>query len=349
MAQGEMAREMKKDMNDEIFRRKEEHIDLCLKEDVQSLQSAGWDQIRLPHCALPELDLAQITTDCSFLGRDFAAPFMISSMSGGSPAGEKLNQTLGEFAQRANLPMGVGSQRIALENRDKKLFDLRKVAPKATLYANIGLVQLNCGVSVEDCQWLVDSLEAQALIVHLNPLQEAVQENGNTRFSGLLLKLSELAKRVSVPLILKETGCGLDPLSAKRALEAGVAAFDAAGLGGTHWGYIEGLRTPSRAHLGEMFRSWGRPSAAALVDLRAALGPSVPIVASGGLRNGLDAAKALHLGADFVAMALPFLQAAQSGVEGLETFLKQNIEALKIALFCSGRKAVRTLSRHGKL
>jgi isopentenyl-diphosphate delta-isomerase len=330
--------------------RKQEHLDLCLKRDVASTHTAGWDEVPLPHRALPEISFDNIDLDTRFLGEDFAAPFLVSSMTGGSRAGDALNVRLARFAQQARIPMGVGSQRFAVEARksgkarDPSASALRKAAPKAVLYANIGIVQFNYGFSVDDAAWLVDTLEARALILHANPLQEAIQAEGDRDFSGLFRRLTEVKKRVTVPIILKETGCGLDLLSCRRAREAGVDAIDVAGLGGTHWGFIEGLRSPNRRALGEIFRNWGIPTAQALSEARALLGPEFPIIASGGVRHGLDAAKAIYLGADLVGMALPFLKAAQEGDKALEDFFKLHCEALKTAFFCTGHTSAAELA-----
>lgn len=323
--------------------RKQSHLDLCRTQDVASESPAGWDDIRLPHVALPEIDFVAVSLESEFLGQKFAAPFLISSMTGGSPEGEQVNRTLAEFAQQARIPMGVGSQRVALENRSAKLFDLRKTAPRAVLYANLGIVQFNYGVTVDDVQWLVEQLGAQALILHANPLQEAIQTEGDRNFAQLLRHIPEIKKGLSVPVILKETGCGLDPATCLRAREAGIDAVDIAGLGGTHWGFIEGLRDEKRRALGDMFRDWGTPTANALMDARESLGPDFPIIASGGVRHGLDAAKALFLGADLVGMAMPFLQAAKGGPQALQDFLALQSEALKIALFCSGYTAAKEI------
>jgi len=252
-----------------------------------------------------------------------------------------LNERLAEFAEHARVPMGVGSQRIALENRELKAFALRQVAPRATLLANIGAVQLNYGVGRDELLFLVDQLQAQALILHLNPLQECIQEEGDRNFSNLLSKIESLAQDFPVPLIVKETGCGLDSVTARRLAEAGIAALDVAGMGGTHWGLIEGLRSESRRELGLLFRDWGLPTAQALKDVCAARSTWTQkpvLVASGGIRHGLDAAKALALGADMVGMALPFLKAAKAGPSALEQFFETQTQALKVALFCTGSK-----------
>ena len=323
--------------------RKQEHLDLCRTQNVSSNVRAGWDAIQLVHQAAPEIDFNEVSIETEFLGLPLKAPFLISSMTGGSAEGESVNRLLAEFAQARGIPMGVGSQRVALENRTSGLFEMRKTAPKAVLFANIGLVQMNYGVTVADCQWLVDKLEAQALILHLNPLQEAIQTEGDRNFSNLLQNISRLKKSISVPLILKETGCGLDPDTCERAIDEGIDALDIAGLGGTHWGFIEGLRDSKRQELGEMFRDWGIPTVEALTDVREAVGESVPLIASGGIRHGLDAAKAFYLGADLVGMALPFLKKASAGLPALNDFLDLQSEALRIALFCTGKTHLKEL------
>lgn len=347
--------------NTQTADRKQAHLEICKNLEVESTSSAGWEKIRLPHVALPELDFAKVKTEATLLGRLHSAPLLISSMTGGSREGERLNRVLARFAETAGLPMGVGSQRVALEHRDADFFSLRKVAPRATLFANIGLVQLNKGVTTSDLQWLVEKLEAQALILHANVLQEAVQQEGDRDFSGLFRKIEGLRKVIQVPLILKETGCGLDAQTARRALEAGVDVLDVAGLGGTHWGFIEGLRSPQRRQLGEIFRDWGIPTADAITAVRREVGSRATVIASGGIRNGLDVAKAMHLGADFCGMALPFLKVAaaadhdDAALAALHAYFELQRESLRIALFCMGlneptalRRAAATLSTERK-
>ena len=339
----------------ETLSRKDEHLDLCSQKNVSSNGTAGWEHITLPHSALPNLDFNEINLETYFLNQKFSAPFLISSMTGGSPRGEKINQTLALFAQEMTIPMGVGSQRIFIEDRSlssKEIFDLRKIAPSAVLYANIGAVQLNYGVSVKDCLHLVEKLQAQALILHLNPLQEAIQKEGNRNFKNLWPKISELCKQSSVPVILKETGCGLDAQTCLRAQETGIKAIDIAGFGGTHWGYIEGLRHTEREVLGEQFRSWGIPTSEALVEARTILEKSFPIIASGGIRNGLEAAKAIYLGADLTGLALPFLKAfdENSETEQIEKLKKtyfELCEALKVSLFCTNSVNTAKLKENG--
>jgi len=328
----------------ETSRRKQDHLDLCLNHNVESRESSSWDSIQLPHRALPEINFNDINLSTTFFKRKYAAPYLISSMTGGSPQGEELNLRLARFAEEKNIPMGVGSQRVALENREYGFFSrLRKEAPTVTLFANIGAVQLNYGVSADDCQWLIDSLEAQAFTLHCNPLQEAIQREGNRDFSNLFRKIEQIKKSLTVPLILKETGCGIDPVTAQKAMDAGVDAIDIAGRGGSHWGFIEGLRSPERRELGVLFRNWGNESAQATRDCLRIVNKRIPVIASGGIRSGLDASKALYLGATLCGMALPFIRAAEQGEEVLNTFWNTQTEALKIALFCMGCKEVYAL------
>lgn len=345
--------------NNETQGRKDDHLNLCVQKDVSSRGSSDFESLSLPHCALPDIDFSQINLETTFLNQKFSAPFLISSMTGGSEKGERINDILCNFAQDVNIPMGVGSQRIALEdkikNKSSSLFNLRKNAPKAVLYANIGAVQLGYGVSIDDCRYLAENLQAQAFILHLNPLQEAIQKEGDRNFSNLWPKIEKLCKELPIPVILKETGCGLDVKTSKRALEVGVSALDLAAFGGTHWGYIEGLRHSERAFLGDEFRSWGIPTRECIENNIRALGWKVPMIASGGIRTGLDAAKSLYLGAHMAGLALPFLIAAEKDLNtsaSLESALHKlynNLkESLKIALFCTNSKSIDDLRQTGK-
>ncbi len=325
-----------------ISRRKDEHLELCLTQNVNSNSTHFWDGVSMPHRALPELDFDQIDLTSSFLNFKFNFPILISSMTGGTEGSEKINYTLAELSQNKNIPMGVGSHRVVLKSKSHEYFQLKKRFPKSTIWANLGMVQFNYGVSIDDCLQLIEQTQASAFILHLNPLQEAIQKEGDRNFSGLLKKTSEFKKRLgSIPLIVKETGCGLSSQDCIRLKEAGVDALDIAGLGGTHWGFIEGLRSEERRALGDMFRNWGIPTPQALMEARKALGTTFPIIASGGIRHGLDGAKALYLGADLFGLAKPFLVKAQEGYESLEKFFDMQAEALRIALFSSGNRNVK--------
>jgi isopentenyl-diphosphate delta-isomerase len=326
--------------------RKSDHLNICLNQDVESQTTAGWENVYLPHSALPDIDFENIDLSASFLNFQFDYPFLISSMTGGTSDSDKINATLAQFAQAKNIPMGLGSQRYLVERKKSGRFsslDIRKFAPKAHLWANIGAIQLNYGVEVDDCLWLVEELQAQVLILHLNPLQEAIQMEGDRNFKGLWAKIEKVKKAVKVPVILKETGCGIDQKTAKRAIDIGIDALDIAGLGGTHWGLIEGLRHQKREELGHVFRNWGIPSAIALRAVLEVAPSSYPVIASGGIRTGLDCAKALGMGASLCGLALPFLKAVSAGPEATEQTFKILEESLAIACFTSGASTIKEL------
>lgn len=326
--------------SDSTALRKQEHLDLCLGADVSSRTGNSWEKVQIPHRALPEISMEEIQIHESLWGHRLESPLFISSMTGGSPLADELNLRLARLAEKNGIAMGVGSQRVALElrkeDKSSSSFALRKAAPSAMLFANLGAVQLNYGVSIDDCKWLVDSIEATALILHLNPLQEAIQHEGDTNFSGLWKKIELLKKSLETPIILKETGCGLDYATCSRAREAGIDALDSAGMGGSHWGYIEGLRHSERQELGKAFRSWGIPSVNALQNAVEAFGSSGPVFASGGISSGLDVAKAVYSGATLAGMALPFIKAAEKGEDELQLFLDRQNEMIRIAYFCAG-------------
>lgn len=320
--------------------RKKEHLDICLEQDVSSEESNGFERYKLVHCALPEMNLADVDLSCHFLGHQLAAPIIISAMTGGTERARALNQSLARAAQRFGLAMCLGSQRALLE--DPQLFAtyaVREVAPDILLMANLGAIQLQNGYSVAECQAAVDRIGADALVLHLNPLQEALQPGGDTNYRGLLEKIHEVCLFLRVPVIIKEVGYGLSVPAAKALLQAGAAALDIAGAGGTSWSQVEKLRaaTPEQAQIADAFRGWGIPTAEALEDLRHAL-PKSLLIASGGITNGVEAAKALALGADIIGMALPLLKAANRSEDDLHNTLHIILEQLRIALFCTGSR-----------
>lgn len=327
--------------NEETVSRKLDHVRIVLDEDVAAKGIAtGFAAYRLPHEALPELDLAEIDTTTTFLGRVLRAPLLISSMTGGAGDVARINTTIAEAVNVLGLAMGVGSQRAAI--RDPRLaytYDVRKLAPKALLLANLGAVQLNYGYGIDECRRAVDMIQADALILHLNALQEAVQPEGNTNFKGLLGKIEHVCRDLGVPVIVKEVGNGIGPQTARRLVEAGVWGIDVAGAGGTSWSEVERFRhkTEAGAKTAGAFAGWGVPTTEALRQVRAAL-PHVPLIGSGGVRNGVDVAKAIALGADLAATAKPALVAAaqEHGSEVLVTALQVFIDELRIAMFCSG-------------
>lgn len=335
----------------DITQRKRDHIDLCLNQDVAMDFAAGFEGYRFLHQAVPEIGLADISLETTFLGRNLGAPILISSMTGGPVQGETINRNLAEAARRLRLPMGLGSQRIVFERPEalSSFAVARKTAPGILLIGNIGAVQLNYGFDAARCAEAVESVGADALYLHLNPLQEAIQPEGDTDFRGLLARIADLAAKVDFPVLAKEVGCGITPDVAVRLANCGVAAIDVSGAGGTSWSRIEAHRAPEAAQrtLGEVFANWGVPTAACVAGCRQAL-PDMPLIASGGIRTGLDAAKALALGADLVGLAMPLLEPATRSAEAVVEVLEQVMRELRTAMFLLGAADVARLkkSRH---
>lgn len=332
--------------------RKADHIRICLEGDVQCQDvTTGLEHYRFQHCCLPELDLADLDIRTQFLGKALGAPLLISSMTGGTEQAKLINQRLATIAQTYGLAMGVGSQRVAVETPDlAHTFQVRTLAPDVLLLANLGAVQLNYGYGLSEVCRLVDWLEADALILHLNPLQECIQPQGDTNFRGLLARIGHLCEHLPVPVIAKEVGNGISAPMAQRLIEVGVQAIDVAGAGGTSWAKVERERaqTPLQRRLGHTFGDWGIPTAECITAIRACL-PTVPLIASGGLRNGLEVAKAIALGADLVGLARPFLQAACESEEALAFLAEALIAELEVTLFCTGNATLADLQRSRSL
>jgi isopentenyl-diphosphate delta-isomerase len=326
--------------------RKADHLRICLDENVQCDRvTTGLERYRFLHCALPELDYCDLDIHTQFLGKSLDAPLLISSMTGGTEQARLINTRLAQTAQTFGLAMGVGSQRVAIENPElMTTFSVRRYAPDILLLANLGAVQLNYSYGLEQCQRVVDWLEADALILHLNPLQECVQTRGDTNFRGLLAKIETLCSRLPVPVIAKEVGNGISVSLAKKLMTAGVTAIDVAGAGGTSWARVESERAVDvrQRRIGNTFADWGLPTAECITTIRA-VAPTLPLIASGGLRNGLDAAKALALGADLVGMALPFLKAANQSEASLTELMDILMAEIKTVLFCTGQATLSDL------
>jgi isopentenyl-diphosphate Delta-isomerase len=319
--------------------RKAEHIRICLESDVQfKAQGSGFDRYQFNHACLPELDYQEIDITTNFLGKQLGAPILISSMTGGTEQAKQINRNLAEIAQEYKLAMGVGSQRVAIEKPEvADTFQVRKIAPDILLLANIGAVQLNYQYGIEQCLQAVEILEADALILHLNPLQECIQPQGDTNFKGLLDRIASVCDRLSVPVIAKEVGNGISAGMAQQLINAGVNAIDVAGAGGTSWAKVESERAKTRLQrrLGETFGDWGIPTADCIVEIHQVL-PNLPLIASGGLRNGLDVAKAIALGADLGGLAFPFLQAADISASAVAELTQILMAELQTVLFCTG-------------
>lgn len=319
--------------------RKADHIRICLEQDVQFHSNTnGLERYRFTHSCLPELDCSEIDLKTTFLGKQLGAPLLISSMTGGTEQAGIINRRLACVAQHYKIAMGVGSQRVAVEKPEvASTFAVRSLAPDILLFANLGAVQLNYEYGLDQCLRMVDLLEADALILHLNPLQECIQPKGDTNFRGLLDKISSLCIKLPVPVIAKEVGNGICAAMAEKLLSAGVAAIDVAGAGGTSWAKVESERakTAMQRRLGMTFADWGLPTAECITSIRA-VAPLVPLIASGGLRHGLDVAKAIALGADIAGLALPFLQAAAESEAALQALVEVLIAEITTVLFCTG-------------
>jgi isopentenyl-diphosphate delta-isomerase len=333
-----------------IKQRKKEGIDIPLQKNVQAKTTSTYlEYVRLVHNALPELDYDDIDTSMTFLGKRFSAPIIIDSMTGGTDEATVINGRLGELAEKYGFGMGLGSQRAGLKSEQlAATYSIaRKNAPNAFLIANIGGAQLSKGFTVDEAKKIVKMIGANALVVHLNPLQELVQPEGEPRYKGVLARISELAKTIDVPLIVKEVGAGISKEVAIKLEIANVSAINIAGAGGTSWAGVEKLRAESlkddlKKHLGEMFWDWGIPTAASLIEVRRAV--KLPLIASGGLRNGLEVAKCIALGASMAAMAYPFLQTAAQSRESLFAFADTILAELKSTMFLVGAKNIAALA-----
>lgn len=332
-----------------IKQRKKDGIEIPLQKNVQARTTSTFlEHVKMVHNALPEINYDDIDLSTKFLGHRFSAPLIIDSMTGGTDEATTINGRLGELAEKYGLGMGLGSQRAGLKSEElAATYSIaRKNAPNAFLIANIGGAQLAKGLTVDDARKIVKMIRANALVVHLNPLQELVQPEGEPRYAGVLAKIAELVKSMDVPVIVKEVGAGISREVAIKLEMAGASAINVAGAGGTSWAGVEKLRADmvkdnSKAHLGELFWDWGIPTAASLIEVRKAV--KLPLVASGGLRNGLEVAKCIALGASMAAMAYPFLRAAAQSREALFTFADTILAELKSTMFLVGAKNVPAL------
>ncbi|HEX9677987.1 type 2 isopentenyl-diphosphate Delta-isomerase [Nitrososphaera sp.] len=334
-----------------IKQRKKDGIEIPLHKDVQARTASTYlEYVKLVHNALPELDYDDIDLSTTFLGHRFSVPLIIDSMTGGTDEATIINGRLGELAQQYGFGMGLGSQRAGLKSEElaATYSVARDNAPGAFLIANIGGAQLAKGLTIEEARKIVKMIGANALVVHLNPLQELVQPEGEPRYRGVLDRISELVKNMDVPVIVKEVGAGISREVAIRLEMAGVSAINVAGAGGTSWAGVEKLRADmmknkAKARLGEVFWDWGIPTAASLIQVRRAV--KLPLIASGGMRNGLEVAKCVVLGASMAAMAYPFLKAAAHSKEALFAFTDSVIAELKSTMFLVGASNVQSLAR----
>ncbi|MFD1453384.1 type 2 isopentenyl-diphosphate Delta-isomerase [Oceanobacillus sojae] len=322
-----------------INQRKTEHIRLCLEGEVEGVnKSTGLEGIHFLHNALPEIDFAEISFATSFLNKALQAPFLVSSMTGGSELATTINQNLALAAEQKGWALAIGSTRAFLESdQHKESFLIRQQAPTVPLIVNIGAVQLNYGYGAEECQRIIDKTEADSIVLHLNSLQEAVQDGGDLNFKDLLPKIEQVCKQVNAPVGVKEVGFGIDGEAAERLYDAGISYIDVAGAGGTSWSQVEKLRSkdPLKKAAAEAFNNWGNPTKDCLVSVRSQL-PDAPLVASGGMKTGVDAAKAITIGADVIGYARHLLQAATESAEAVVQTMEQLELELKMTMFGIG-------------
>ena len=330
----------------ENVQRKADHIHVALNEDVEfHTRTTGLEKYSFIYEALPEISLEEVDTSTTLLGKRLSMPLIISSMTGGTPDTARYNRLFAEAAQHFGIAMGVGSQRVAFEMPMlEDTFRVRDIAPDILLFANLGAVQLNNGYGVEECIRAVDMIGADALILHLNPLQECVQTDGNTNFHNLSTKIADICDALDVPVIVKEVGHGISARTAKLLEDVGVDAIDVAGAGGTSWAKVESHRAtdPRLISLGAVLGEWGLPTVDSLLAVRS-VSPNRTVIASGGIRTGDDIAKCIALGADATGMALPLLKCASQSKDALFAKIDQLQEELTTIMLCTGSKNVASL------
>jgi isopentenyl-diphosphate delta-isomerase len=333
-----------------IAKRKQRHIRVSLEENVEADIPTGFGDVSLVHRAVPEIDLKDVDASTELFGKKLSAPLIISAITGGTDEAERINRTLATIAGKLGVGIGVGSQRIAIQQPEvERTFRVvRESAPKALVIANIGCPQLSLGWGVKEAKKAVEMVDADALAIHMNPLQEAVQVGGDTNYKGSVKKVKELTKSLGVPVVMKETGAGISYEDAARLDAAGASGFEISGLGGTSWAAVEHhiakeVGEGRMEYLGKALWNWGIPTACSVVEVRAAT--KGKIIASGGLRNGSDAAKALALGADAVGIAKPFLQKAIEGEDALQKHIETIVEETRICMFLSGARNVAEMQK----
>jgi isopentenyl-diphosphate delta-isomerase len=319
-------------------KRKADHIEICSNMNVES-GSTGFEDVSLVHQALPEMDFDEIDTTVMFLGKKFNAPLIIEAMTGGTEKAEKINKNLAKAAENLGIGMGIGSQRAGIEEPSlERTYQVRDVAPNIFLVANLGVVQFNKGYTAEHAKKAIDMIDADALALHLNPLQEAIQREGDLKWKHAVKRIEEISKTLEKPVIVKETGCGISKEVAK--MLKGVSAVDIGGSGGTNFAFVENYRSPG---MGYDFRSWGIPTAVSLVETVRTV--NIPVICSGGMRSGQQICKALVLGASLSGLALPLLKPAQRSHKDVQDKLEGIIKELKVAMFLVGAKNIEELRK----
>lgn len=336
-------------LENQTSKRKKEHLELCLTDDVQfKTKTNGFEKYDFKHCAITEVEIAKINFKTKLFNKNISYPFLISCMTGGTAKAENINEKLAIAAEELNIPIGVGSQRQALENQKhiNSYRATRKNAPTVPIFGNIGAAQVVQLQKLEAITELVDQIEADAMVVHLNPLQELLQKEGEPNFKGLLIKIKKLVKVLDVPIIVKEVGSGISGEVAKKLLEIGVKGIDVAGAGGTSWAGVEILRNKNKQE--KEFWDWGIPTAYCIRDVHK-LKKSFKfiLIGSGGINSSIDAAKALALGADFIGSARIILQTLnKSGIQGVINLIQSWFEFIKSIMFLTGSKSLLDLRKN---
>ncbi|HEX2146049.1 MAG TPA: type 2 isopentenyl-diphosphate Delta-isomerase [Pseudorhizobium sp.] len=330
-----------------LAERKKQHLDIVLAgSSISGTTGTGFDAIRFEHVALPEIDMSAVDLATEFLGKRISLPFLVSSMTGGAEQAHRINHNIAIACEAIGIPFAVGSQRVAIDTQvDWGMnLELRRLAPSVPILANIGAAQLNTGYGLDQARRAVEMIDADALIIHLNPLQEAVQPEGDRNWSGLTRKIGELREALHVPLVVKEVGSGISPATAEALAAIGVNIIDVAGAGGTSWAAVEAqrARNPAEAAIASAFADWGQPTAFAIAALRKASTDTF-IIGSGGIRTGLDAAKAIRLGADLVGQAASVLRSATTSPEDVAEHFEIMSAQLRVACFCTGSASLADL------
>lgn len=319
--------------------RKIAHIDIVLNKKVEPV-APPFEKYALPYSALPEIDMEEIDTSVSVFEKNLSMPFFISSMTGGPAKASMINQNLAIACEKAKIGLGLGSMRVILKNPESlKSFQVKHLCPSIPLFGNIGLVQLNYGVGIDEIRKIIDLTEIDGIFFHINHLQEAIQPEGDTNYKGLYEKFEKLIEKIDIPVIVKEVGSGIDMNTAKKLYEIGVKWIDTQGVGGTSWAWVEGYRRDD--NLGEIFKSVGISTDESIIQCKKIDG--LKIIGSGGIRSGIDIAKSLMLGADLSASAKPFLEPGLNSAEDVYKLIMQYNQELRVAMFCSGAKDINTL------
>jgi isopentenyl-diphosphate delta-isomerase len=325
-----------------LTNRKDEHLSVVLgRRNRQTDKTTGFEAMEFAHCALPDIHLDDVNVTTSFLGKPINAPLLVSSMTGGPSRAAAINENIARTCEALKLPFAVGSQRVAIEQNQTSGLDrtLRSLAPSVPILGNLGAAQLNRGFGHEEALRAVEMIDADALYIHLNPLQEAVQPEGDKDWSGLFDKIAAIADGLPVPVAVKEVGSGISASLAQQFVGAGITIIDVAGAGGTNWAAVEAARIEDKeqARLANAFADWGIPTANAVLEARSAC-PVATIIASGGIRSGIDIAKAIRAGADLAGQAAGLLPAANTSSDALIDHFETTIEELRVTCFCTGSR-----------